>query len=91
MKTVIAILLLILYTVQRLSTKNPRNRPPKGRHVLCCLPLLMLINVASGFVYGRNPPTSFTYLSRMGEIHYQQTKATAVILNLVHFSKVCLA
>ena len=91
MKTVIAILLLILCMIQRLSTKNPRNQPPKGRHVLCCLPLLMLINVASGFVHGRNLPISSMYLSRMGEIHCQQTKATAVFMNSVHFRKVFFA
>lgn len=91
MKTVIAILLLILCIIQRLSTKTPISHPPIGRHVLCCLPLLMLINVASGFIYGRNPPISSTYLSRMSEIHCQETKATAVIMNSVHFRKVFLA
>lgn len=39
MKTVIAILLLILCMKQRLGTKNRANWPPKGRHALCFLPL----------------------------------------------------
>lgn len=54
-------------------------------------PIVMLINLASRFVYGRNLLTSSTYLSRKGEIHCQENKATAVIINAVHFRKVFLA
>lgn len=38
MRTVIAILLLMLCMKERLSTKNHTNWHPKG-HALCCLPL----------------------------------------------------
>lgn len=49
------------------------------------------INVVSRFIYGRNPAISSAYLSRKDEIHCQKTKATAVIINAVHFRKVFLA
>lgn len=92
MKTIIAILLLMLFMKERLSTKKKKlNKLASKRTCFRLSSIVMLINLASRFVYGRNLPISSTYLSRKGEIHYQKTKATAVIINAVHFRKVFLA